>query len=72
MKTFRRFQSHPSAVHIYAQHHSRWKRKNKYRQLKNTITKLKAENEAMKRELSKVCVWLEATMLSDKIKKDKP
>lgn len=62
MKTPHRFQSHPTAVHLYAQHHSRWKRKNKYRQLKHTITKLKAENKRLKEQNAVISAMLKCIM----------
>jgi hypothetical protein len=44
MKTPKRHTGNPRAVDIYAQRHSRWKRKNRIRQLKNTIARMKEEN----------------------------
>lgn len=37
MKTPKRHTGNPRAVDLYAQRHSRWKRKNRIRQLKHTI-----------------------------------
>lgn len=51
MKTPKRHSGNPRAVDLYAQRHSRWKRKNRLRQLKNTITKQRKEIEYLKAAL---------------------
>ena len=53
MKTPKRYSGNPRAVDLYAQRHSRWKRKNRIKQLKHTITKQKKEID-----------WLKANLLS--------
>jgi hypothetical protein len=44
MKTPKRNTGNPRAVDLYAQRHSRWKRKNRIKQLKHTIARMKEEN----------------------------
>lgn len=58
MKTPLRFQTKPTVFHIFSQCHSRWKRKNKYRQYKHTITKLKAENKRLKEQKAIMSVMM--------------
>ena len=48
MKTPKRFSSNPRTVDLYAQRFSRWKRKNRIKQLKHTITLLNQENKILR------------------------
>lgn len=48
MKTPKRHSGNPRAVDLYAQRHSRWKRKNRIRQLKATIARQAEEIEHLR------------------------
>jgi predicted RNase H-like nuclease (RuvC/YqgF family) len=54
MKTPKRQTGLPSAVNIFNQKHSRWKRKNRETQYKRTIKRLKEENEQLKRTIARL------------------